>query len=466
MKNYYLAIDIGASGGRHILGSLENGKMLMEEVYRFSNGLTERDGHLVWDVEHIFREIINGMKACACLNKIPCSVGIDTWGVDYVLLDKHNNRIGDAISYRDKRTHGMDVFVYQKISEKDLYARSGIQKQIYNTIYQLMAEKVHTPERLEQAKTMLMMPDYFRFLLSGRKASEYTIATTSQLVSSLTKKWDYELIEKLGYPKDIFAPMVKPGTVIGNLTETVQAEVGFDCQVIAPASHDTASAVVAIPTMEEHVLYISSGTWSLMGTEIPKAECSMRSREANLTNEGGYAYRFRYLKNIMGLWMVQSVRRELAPEMSFAEICELAEKESINSIVDAYDERFLSPACMVSEIRNACEESEQAVPEGIAEIAAVIYQSLARCYGTTMAEIEALTGHKYTEIYIVGGGANADYLNRLTAKSVGRKVYAGPQEATAIGNLGVQMIAQGELKDIKAVRECVQKSFEVKEYVV
>ena len=342
MEQYYLAIDIGASSGRHILGHMEDGKMVLEEIYRFPNGMTEENGQRCWNVKALFRAILEGMKKCKKAGKIPVSMGIDTWAVDFVLLDKENKMLGDAVGYRDSRTAGMDEKVYEIIPEEKLYERTGIQKQIFNTIYQLMAVKSNNPEILEHAETMLMIPEYFNYLLTGEKASEYTNATTTQLVSPETKDWDYELIEMLGYPKQIFQKIKKPGTVLGNLTKEIQKEVGFDCEVVLPATHDTGSAVMAVPTNEDNTIYISSGTWSLMGTELKKADCSPESRLHNFTNEGGYEYRFRYLKNIMGLWMIQSVRKELSPKQGFGEICEAAARADIASLVDCNDDRFLA----------------------------------------------------------------------------------------------------------------------------
>ncbi len=464
MNPYYLAVDIGASSGRHILAHLEDGKMVLEEIHRFPNGMVQKDGENVWDVDELFAQIKLGMKKCAEAGKIPVSIGIDTWGVDFVLLDAEGKRIGNAVAYRDGRTKGMDQEVYKKIPEDELYARTGIQKAIFNTIYQLMALKVKKPEQLEKAETMLMMPDYFHYLLSGVAATEYTNATTGQLVSPVTKDWDMELIEKLGYPKKIFQKLVTPGTVLGELTEEIQKEVGFNCKVVAPATHDTGSAVIAVPTESDNTLYISSGTWSLMGTELMEANCSRESKLHNLTNEGGYNYRFRFLKNIMGLWMIQSVKKEIGGNLGFGEICEQASRCTIPSIVDANDDRFLAPANMTEEVQAACRESGQQVPEGIAEVASVIYNSLAQCYAKTIKEIEEITGQKYDRIHIVGGGANAEYLNILTAKATGVPVYAGPTEATAIGNLAAQMMSAGELKDLKDARACVYKSFEIKQY--
>ncbi len=461
MSHYYLAVDIGASSGRHILGHMENGRIVLEEIYRFPNGLVDKDGEKCWDIEELYRNIIAGMQECARLGKYPDSMGIDTWAVDYVLLDREDRMLGNAVGYRDDRTRGMDRLVYDIIPEKELYATTGIQKQIFNTIYQLMAVKTQNPEYLEQAQSMLMIPEYFNFLLTGIKAAEYTNATTTQLVSPDTLDWDTQLIERLGFPRRLFQPISRPGTVLGTLTSEVAKEAGFSCQVILPATHDTGAAVMAVPTSSDYVLYISSGTWSLMGTELMKADCSIESMRHNFTNEGGYDYRFRYLKNIMGLWMIQSVRKELAPDMSFAQICEGASNETIASIVDCNDDRFLAPDNMTDEVVRACSESGQQAPQGIYQVAAVVYNSLAKCYGDTIGELQELTGVKYDRIHVVGGGANAGYLNELTAKATGLKVYAGPTEATAIGNLVAQMIAAGELENLQDAREKIYKSFDI-----
>lgn len=464
MEKYYLAVDIGASSGRHMLASMKDGKMQLEEVYRFPNGMDNKNGTLCWDVERLITEIKNGLRKCKEIGKIPVSMGIDTWGVDYVLLDKDDNILGDTVGYRDSRTEGMDEKVYEVIPQDDLYARTGIQKQIFNTIYQLMAVKQSHPEYLEQAETILMIPDYFNFLLTGVKKNEYTEATTGQLISPKTNDWDYELIDMLGYNSKMFLPVSMPGTVVGYFTEEVQKEVGFNCTVVLPATHDTGSAVLAVPTNDDDAVYISSGTWSLMGIERKEADCSMESMKANFTNEGGYDHRFRYLKNIMGLWMIQSVKKEFTEDLSFAEICEMASKETISSIVDCNDDCFLAPKSMIEAVQKFCRDTNQQVPETVGEISSVIYNSLAKCYGDTVEEIEAITGKKYSTIYVVGGGSNAGYLNELTAKYTGRKVSAGPSEATAIGNIIVQMLHDGVFASLPEARTCVKESFDVKMY--
>lgn len=464
MDRYYLAIDIGASSGRHMLASMKDGKMQLEEVYRFPNGMDNRNGTLCWDVDRLFTEIKNGLKKCKEIGKIPVTMGIDTWGVDFVLLDRDDQILGDTVGYRDSRTEGMDEKVYEVIPQDELYARTGIQKQIFNTVYQLMAVKETHPEYLEQAESILMIPDYLHFLLTGVKKNEYTNATTGQLVSPETNDWDYELIDMLGYHSNIFRPVSMPGTVVGEFTEEVQKEVGFNCTVVLPATHDTGSAVLAVPTNDDDAVYISSGTWSLMGIERREADCSTESMKANFTNEGGYDHRFRYLKNIMGLWMIQSVKKEFTEDLSFAQICEMASKETIPSIVDCNDDCFLAPESMIGEVQDFCRRTGQQVPRTVGEISSVIYNSLAKCYGDTVQEIEQITGKKYSTIYVVGGGSNAGYLNELTAKYTGKKVSAGPSEATAIGNIIVQLLHDGIFKDLPEARTCVRESFDVVMY--
>lgn len=465
MKTYYLAVDIGASSGRHVLGHLENGQMVLEEIYRFENSMDRQGGKLLWDTGRLFTEIVNGMKMCRKLNKIPVSMSVDTWAVDYVLLDEQDQVLGDTYGYRDSRTAGMDAEVYKIISEQELYQRTGIQKQIFNTVYQLMAVKKQTPELLEKAKSFLMLPDYFQFLLTGQKVAEYTNGTSTQLVSPQTKQWDKELIHQLGYPEEMFLPLQMPGIEVGFLTKEIQEQIGFDCKVVLCASHDTASAVMAMPLVQEEGVYISSGTWSLMGVEAKKADCREQSRRGNFTNEGGYEYRFRYLKNIMGLWMIQSVRHEHEDAYSFAQLCEMAaECGDFPACVDVNDYTFLAPDNMTEAIQDYCRKTGQAVPVTVGELSAVIYQSLANCYGKTVKQLQQNLGKTYNGIYVIGGGSNAAYLNQLTADATGMDVYAGPSEATAVGNIMAQMIHNGALKNLAEARKCVAESFRISHY--
>ncbi|MFI3211791.1 MAG: rhamnulokinase [Eubacteriales bacterium] len=464
MTKYFLAVDVGASSGRHILGSVQDGKIELEEIYRFSNGMEKKNGHLCWNDEFLFSSIVEGLKKCKEIGKIPTSMGIDTWGVDFVLIDKEGKVINDAVGYRDHRTDHIKESVDTYISSKDLYARTGIQDQPYNTINQLMAIKEQEPEALEQAEAMLMTPDYYNYLLTGNKKQEYTIASTGQLLDITTNEWDYALIEKLGFPKKIFQEIHLPGTKTGNLKPEIVDAVGFDCNVIMVAAHDTASAVMSVPSLNESTLYISSGTWSLMGIENNAATCSEESRIAGFSNEGGYNHKYRYLKNIMGLWMIQSVKKEIGEGKSFGEICADAAKIELPTILDCNHSSFMAPESMVEAIQEYCKNTNQQVPQDLPEMASVIYKSLAMYYAKTKEQIEELTGIQFNQIYIVGGGSNATYLNELTAKYAECEVVAGPNEATAIGNLLCQMIEHGIYNDLDEARKGIIASFELKYY--
>ena len=464
--NKYLAIDFGASSGRHIIGKLDNGKITLEEIHRFDNGPKKKNGHLCWDVDYLFGEIVKGLKKCKETGNIPDYLAIDTWGVDFVLLDKEGKLLGDTVSYRDSRTKGMDEEVYKIIPEKELYAKTGIQYAIFNTIYQLMAIKKTQPELLEKAETLLMLPDYFQYLLTGVPMSEYTEASTSNLVSPTTHQWDYEIIEKLGFKKSIFQELKMPGTIVGHLSKEIQEEVGFDCVVVKAASHDTASAVMSVPILkEDDNLYISSGTWSLMGVENMEAICTPESQKANFTNEGGYDYRFRYLKNIMGLWMIQSVRHETNDAYSWDELSKMAYANlDFPSRVNVDDNCFLAPENMTEEIRDYCRRTGQQVPEKLEQVASVVYQSLVDAYARTIDELEDLSGRSFRDIHIVGGGSMNPFINSLTARKTGKTVVAGPGEATGIGNIVAQMIQAGDFKSLQEARKCIFESFGVQKY--
>ncbi len=478
MPNYYLAIDMGASSGRHILGSYEDGKLHLEEVYRFDNVQKTVNGHDCWDTEHLWNSILEGLKVCKALGKIPKSVGIDTWGVDFVLVTEDGQVIGDPVAYRDERTAGMDVEVEKTISFRQLYGRTGIQKASFNTIYQLMALKKEHPEQLQQADRLLFTPDYYNYKLTGIMANEYTIASTSGLLRAEDKTWDLELIGMLGLPEKIFRPLAMPGTVLGGFTREVQDMVGFNAQVVLPATHDTGSAFLAIPAVDEQAVYISSGTWSLLGVENPMPITTAQSHDENFSNEGGAWGRYRYLKNIMGLWMIQSVRRELngvayvqgkqlrtesAKKWSFQELIREAQKEQdFGSTVDVNKDRFLSPESMMEAIRAECAQTGQDVPENVGQIMQCIYNSLALCYRDAIRGLEKITGRQFTSINIVGGGCQDQYLNEMTRRYTGLPVYAGPVEGTAIGNLIVQMVSDGQLADLSDARAAIRKSFDIK----
>lgn len=457
MENYYLAVDLGASSGRVIGGFIKDGSLVLEELHRFENGMTREDGSLCWDYGHIFSEILKGLKICASHGIKPVSLGIDTWGVDYVLLDSDGHVLGKTYAYRDGRVAGMDERVNEILSPEELYQRTGLQKVSFNTIYQLMADRVYRPEHLQAARCLLMVPDYLNYLLTGKLCCEYTDASTTQLLKTGKSEWDLELIRMLGFPENIFLPLVQPGTVVGKLKEDLSEEIGFQVNVVTVASHDTASAIAAIPEQGDDYIYISSGTWSLMGVILDEPICTEESRKANLTNEGGYAGKICYLRNLMGLWMIQNLRKEMAPSLSYGEICALAETcEDFPSRIDVNDERYIAPANMAEEIRNDCREQGAPVPGTLGELSSVVYHSLAESYAKVAAELEQLTGRTYSKVMIVGGGSNATFLNRLTEEALGKTVITGLQEATATGNLIVQMLAFGEIKSYEEAKTIIR----------
>lgn len=464
---YHLAVDIGASSGRHILGHVEQGRIVLEEVYRFENGPKKRGGRLCWDFDALAREVVNGLKACAELGKVPATLGVDTWGVDFALVDREGRILGDTVAYRDSRTQGMDALVEELIPAQELYRRTGIQKQSFNTIYQLMAVKRQSPELLEQAYRLLLVPDYLHYTLTGVMSNEYTEASTSGLVSAETKDWDRELLDLLGFPQKLFGPLSLPGTALGGLRPALREELGFDCQVVLPASHDTGSAFLAVPAGEGDSVTLSSGTWSLLGVELETPVTTPESRAANFTNEGGYQYRYRYLKNIMGLWMIQNLRREMAENgqlPGFGELSRLArEAADFPGRVDVDDPSFMAPESMSAAVRAYCERTGQPVPQSPGELLSCVYHSLAQCYAQSVRQLEALTGRSFQAVHIVGGGSQDAYLNQLTASATGLPVYAGPTEGTALGNLLVQMIAQGEFAGLQEARDAIRASFAVKE---
>lgn len=451
---YYIAIDIGASSGRHIIGWLEGGELKTEEVYRFKNGTESKGGHLIWDTERLFSEIKNGLKKAKEAGKTPSYIGIDTWAVDYALLDKNDTLIGEVYAYRDSRTEKSSQAVHRIISFDELYKRTGIQFQTFNTVYQLYADKLSG--KINEAESMLMLPDYLNFLLTGVKKQEYTNATSTGLVNSETHDWDLNIVEKLGLPKILFGELSQPGTVVGSFSKEIEEELGYNATVILPATHDTASAVLAAPIDNESP-YISSGTWSLLGIEQEKAHTDEGSKNANYSNEGSINYKFRYQKNIMGLWLIQCVKKELG-NLSFETLAQMAKCKENYGIIDVNDNRFLSPKNMMTEINKALGKSLSS-----ASIMRVIYDSLAKSYAEAIKELEKNTGKNYKTLNIIGGGSRDMLLNELTAKATGKKIITGPTEATAIGNLIMQMIGTGELKDLPEARKVIKKSFEVKE---
>lgn len=447
-----MAIDIGASSGRHIVGEAEDGRIKLREVYRFSNGAGESGGGLVWGAERLFKEVLNGLKAAGQAGLAPDFVGIDTWAVDYALL-RDGELLGDIACYRDLRTVPVTDKVHALIPFEKLYERTGIQFQPFNTIYQLMCDK--ESGKLARADGFLMLPDHLNFRLTGVAKQEYTNATSTGMVNARTHDWDEEIISALGYDRRLFKPLAQPGESVGRFTAQVRDFVGYDAEVVLPATHDTASAVLAAP-IKFGSAYISSGTWSLLGAEQERAHTDKGSMAANYSNEGSINFTFRYQKNITGLWMLQSVRKE-AGEPTFAQMERWA-RGAKGTVIDVNDKRFLSPENMCREI---CAAAGKVMH--MPELLRTVYDSLAACYAAAIKELEAGTGQTFESIHIIGGGSRDRLLNELTARAIGKKVTAGPVEATATGNIIMQMIASGEITDIQAAREMIKRSFDIKE---
>ena len=420
MPKYYLAIDIGASSGRHILGWRENGALLTEEVYRFPNGVAEQDGHLVWDIDALLNHVKAGIEKAREKHGIT-SLSIDTWGVDYVLL-QGDKTVCPVYAYRDGRTEAAIPAVHERMAFRELYRRTGIQFQPFNTIYQLYADKL--ARRLEGVTDFLMIPEYLMYRLTGVKAHEYTNATTGGMVSAETGAFDPAIVRALGLPEHLFQKLQHPGAVIGDYE---------GIRVVLCATHDTGSAVEGIP-MEGNHPYISSGTWSLLGVKTKKPITDEASRAANWSNEGGVGYN-RYQKSIMGMWLPNRLRAELCPEKPWGEIVKEAEESDFAETVDANAPLFLAPESMVAAFDGALTEK----PRTVGGYFGCAYRSLALSYQTAIEELECNTGKRYDRIYIVGGGAKNGFLNRLTEEATGKKVIALPLEATALGNLKIQM---------------------------
>ncbi len=437
----YLAIDIGASSGRHMLGKRVNGKIELTEVYRFKNGPKMKNGHLCWDHDQLFSDIIAGMKKCSEIGEIPESVAIDCFGVDFALLDENDNLIGDTVSYRDERTTTAREEVFKIISEDDLFERTGVASQAFNTIYQLYAVKMESPEDLKRAKTCLLLPEYFNFLLSGVKMNEFTIGSTTQLLNAKTKEYDKELLELLGIPSDIFGKLHMPSTVVGELTPEIQEKVGYNCKVVLAAGHDTASAVMTVPN-ESDAIYISSGTWSLMGVLLENAICNETAKNAGFTNEGAFDGKVRFLKNITGFWVVNQLREQIPIHESFGEMCTMAENTSYTTPVDINSELLFAPKNMQEAVLTQLENQGAPKPKNVAELLASVYHGMANGYKQAVIELEEITDVTYNTIYIIGGGSLNTLVNRLTEEYTGKKVVAWEVEATAIGNIMAQEAAK------------------------
>lgn len=466
-----LGIDLGASSGRAMLGTLEGKKLTIREIHRFLNEPVTLCGRFVWDMPRLFHEIKQALLKLSKSGETVDAIGIDTWGVDFGLLDKNGHLLGLPVHYRDARTNGIPEKVRAIIPDEELFARTGIAFNSFNTLYQLYAMKEEGDPALESAQDLLFLPDLLAYFLTGKKGTEYTIASTSQLLNPFTRDWDRELMAKLGIPAHIFGEVKLPGTVRGTLLPEIAKECGVaEIPVIAIGGHDTASAVAAVPAQEKDFAYISSGTWSLLGAEVQKPLCTEGVMKANYTNEGGVDGSIRLLKNIMGLWIIQECKREWdrrGSETSFGELVELSmQAPAFKAILDVDDPCFLAPGDMPARIQAYCAKSGQPVPEGKGEISRVIYESLALKYRWAIERLEKDMLKKPIEaLHIVGGGSKNALLNRFTAEAIKRPVIAGPDEGTIIGNLLVQAQALGAISGIRELREVVENSFPTKTFL-
>jgi rhamnulokinase len=468
----YLAIDLGASSGRGIVGRFDGDRLTLEEIHRFSNDPVTVCGTLYWDILRILHEIKAAIGKCSVAGEKLKSLAIDTWGVDYGLIDKNGRLLESPVHYRDRRTDGIMERAYEVVPKAELYAETGIQFMPFNTLFQLWADKTGDPEKLERAHNVLLIPDLLNYFLTGERRTEYTIASTSMLLGPGSHDWNRRLIEKFGLPQEIFGTIEEPGTPVGPILREVVDETGGTYEnltVVHTAAHDTASAVVAVPAKERDFIYISSGTWSLMGTELASAETGSEAFAHEFTNEGGAEGKIRFLKNIMGLWLEQESRRQWAREgksYTYDQLSEMAvASQPLRSLIDPSDPVFIAPGDMLRRIADYCKSTGQPVPETPGEVVRCIFDSLALCYRYTADIIDGILGKRTPYIHIVGGGVKEAPLCGFAASACGRPVYAGPVEATAIGNIAVQAIASGELKDVAEARECVRRSFEVKEYL-
>lgn len=463
----YLAVDLGASSGRVLAGLFENGKLELAELHRFWNGAVKQDDGLHWNIDQLSTEIKTGLKkGFAAYGGAVEAIGVDTWGVDYGLLDGDGKLLNQPFHYRDSRNDDMAARVFETIPQAELYRRTGLQLLPFNTVYQLAAELRAGRAELQKAEQMLLIPDLFNYFLTGCAVNEYTNATTTQLLDAKKRTWDFELIRKLGIPEKIFGKLVMPGTVLGKLTPKLAKELGGDADVIAVGSHDTASAVAAAPLESKHCAYLSSGTWSLMGLEEPQPVITADSAKYNITNEGGVCGTIRFLKNIGGLWLLQECRRnwaEQGEELDFIQIADLAmASEPFIAFINPDSPEFAQPCDMPAKIQEFCRRTGQRVPETKGEIARVAYESLAMRYRTVFQTLEKLHGQRLEQLHIVGGGCQNRVLNRFSADAINRPVITGPIEATAIGNILMQMIAKGDIGGLAEGRRMIVESFGTK----
>ncbi|MGM9706116.1 MAG: rhamnulokinase family protein [Prevotella sp.] len=468
-QNYFFAVDLGATSGRTIVATIENEKIQLEELTRFDNNLIQTGGHFYWDIYALYFEIIKGLKLAAQRQLNICSIGIDTWGVDFVCVGKDGALLRNPLAYRDPHTFGMmEDYFEHVIDKKKVYDITGIQFMNFNSLFQLYAMRKNNDSALANAEKILFVPDALSYMLTGKMVCEYTIASTSQILDPKTKELSPELLESVGLTPAHFGEMTNPATVIGQLTEEVQQMTGLGAlPVVAVAGHDTGSAVAAVPARDEHFAYLSSGTWSLMGIEAKDAIINELSYERNFTNEGGIEGTTRFLKNICGMWIYERCRKEWtdAPKSHTELQAEAMRQPAFQCFINPDDKAFANPPSMVDAIQNYCRETGQKVPEGYAEICRCIFESLAMRYRQVFDYLKEMASFPIEVLHIIGGGSLNNYLNQFTSNSLGVKVLAGPQEGTALGNIMLQAKASGEVKDIWEMRRIIANSLELKEFL-
>ena len=465
----FFAVDLGATSGRTIIGTLADGKVRLEELTRFPNNLIETGGHFYWDIYALYFEIIKGLKAAVRRGLQVESIGIDTWGVDFVCVGDDGALLRNPLSYRDPHTFGaMEEYFANAVPKEDVYKATGIQFMNFNSLFQLYVMKRDGNTALKHAEKILFVPDALSWMLTGEEVCEYTIASTSQLLNPVTKELDARLLSSLGLGCDLFGRMVMPGTRIGTLTEEVQKMTGLGpVPVIAVAGHDTASAVAAVPAKDEHFAYLSSGTWSLMGIETKEPIINNVSYERNFTNEGGVEGTTRFLKNICGMWLLERCRKEWgddAPADYGVLLSEAMKVPAFQSLINPDNPVFANPADMQGAIKEYCRATEQHVPEGYAEICRCIFESLAMRYRQVAGYLKEMASFPIDTLHIIGGGSLNEYLNQFTANATGLTVLAGPQECTALGNIMLQAKAAGAVGGIFDMRRIIAESVTMKRY--
>lgn len=469
MAKQYLALDLGASGGRAILGAVANGRLHTREVHRFSNTPVMAGGYFYWDVLRLLHGIHTGLQNAAEGDGF-CSAAVDTWGVDYGLVDAAGVLLQNPMHYRDTRTQGMAEQVEKLVSSAEFYRTNGLQQMEINTVYQLYADCTERPWLKDSAAAMLLMPDLFHYLLTGKQVTERSIASTTQLLDANTGNWSDTLIEKLSLPRHIFTEIIPSGTVIGSLSDTLCRQLSIaPARITAVCGHDTQSAMAAIPAEETDFIFLSCGTWALFGTELPKPLITETSRKYAVTNEIGYGGRASFLQNISGLWLIQETRRVLAQQgesYSYAQLEQLAQTvEPFASLINVDDPRFDTAGDMPARIRAYCKETGQPIPYSVGAVMRCIYESLALRFAKALSQIKECTGKAYRRIHMVGGGVKDKLLCQMTADACGVPVMAGPTEATVCGNLLIQMLADGSVHSLEEARRIVAASVTIEQYL-